>query len=367
VTQTDVDPSPLAGMVRSYSGAAAVRDGTSRFGTVVVSLPFAQSSLDVAANPRARTPEVLRNLQEEGIGPRVDESERLLLAWIDHGFVVESSTPYLEVGQAPPVSRPGGWQRLRLVNGDFWVTLSDAGDRTLLAGFRLASPLDRLLEWTQIASFCFAVTLLALLAFLIVARATPAMAQLPPLLLPKRLGFQQKLMVAFLVVALLPSVVLSVATRDIMRDRSQSRNRDAALAKARAAEAALADLVRRDLDAVRESEYLRAVLTSTEAPPARDIGHLEFSQIMVFRSDGRLVLDETLSNLTDEQAHAFVQNAPRQVFASHDGKYLCLGALEKIWFSRTEGLVETAPDARPITFITGGDSPIACCAIWRRS
>jgi PAS domain-containing protein len=171
--------------------------------------------------------------------------------------------------------------------------------------------------------------------------------RLPPLLVPKRLGFQQKLMVAFLVVALLPSVVLSVATRDIMRDRSASRNRDAALAKARAAEAALADLVRRDLDAVRESEYLRAVLTAAEAPPARDIGHLEFSQIMVFAATAISCSTKRWRTCPDAQAHAFVQRAPRQVFASRDGKYLCLGALEKIWFSRSEGLVETAPDAEP--------------------
>jgi hypothetical protein len=116
VTQTDIEPTTTAGTVRSYSGAAAVRDdaaGNAYLGAVVVSLPFAQSSLDVAANPRTRTPEVLRNLQEEGIGPRVDESERLLLAWIERGFIVESSTPYLEVGQAPASARPGGWQRLR--------------------------------------------------------------------------------------------------------------------------------------------------------------------------------------------------------------------------------------------------------------
>ena len=119
VTQIDSE-GPRRWDRASYSGATEVNDASSgaALGAVVVSLPFAQSSLDVAANPRARTPEVLRNLQEEGIGPRVDESERLLLAWIDRGFVVESSTPYLEVGAAPPLTRPGVWQRLRLVNGD---------------------------------------------------------------------------------------------------------------------------------------------------------------------------------------------------------------------------------------------------------
>ena len=90
---------------------------------------------------------------------------------------------------------------------------------------------------------------------------------------------------ATFVVALLPSVVLSIATRDIMRDRSTSRNRDAALAKARAAEAALVDLVQRDLEAVRESEYLSGIVAAADMPPVRDIGHLEYSQLMVFHGD----------------------------------------------------------------------------------
>src|SRR5262249_30116123 len=153
---------------RRYIGAVAVRDakaGAASMGTVVVQLPFAPSSLEVAANPRARAPELLRNLQSEGIGPRVDESERLLLAWIDGGFVTESSTPFLEVGQplrdAPPA--PGGWRRLHLVNGDYLVTRARVGTRELLAGARLVTPLDRLLQWTQLASFAFAVTTVLLL------------------------------------------------------------------------------------------------------------------------------------------------------------------------------------------------------------
>src|SRR5262249_24740138 len=53
---------------RSYRGAVAIRDGltSAQRGAVLVDLPVAPSSLDLAANPRARMPELLRNLQEEG-------------------------------------------------------------------------------------------------------------------------------------------------------------------------------------------------------------------------------------------------------------------------------------------------------------
>jgi signal transduction histidine kinase len=350
ITRTDVEAS-ISGRVRLYSGAVSVKpggEGREPLGWVVIDLPFAHASLDLAANPRARTPEVLRNLQEEGIGPRIEDSERLLLAWLERGYVVESSTPYLEVGQALQGSvGDGAWHELHLVNGDYLVQHVQAGERVLLAGFRLATPVDRLLEWTQVGSFSFAAVFGVLLAFLVVTRGLGLTGRLPRLLVPKRLGFQQKLMMAFLIVSLLPSVVLSLATRDIMRDRSLRRNRDAALAKARSAEAALADLVRRDLDAVRESEYLRAVLTVPEQPPARDIGHLEFSQIMVFRDDGSIILDETLSNLSDEEARSFVVGAPHEVFASRDGRHLYLGALVRVWYSPTEILSESAPDAQP--------------------
>jgi PAS domain S-box-containing protein len=163
---------------------------------------------------------------------------------------------------------------------------------------------------------------------------------------PKRIGFQQKLMGAFLVVALLPSLVLSWATRDVTRDRNIERNRDVALEKARSAEAALADLVRREIDTVRESEYLREVLNEEDTPPVRDIGHLEFSQIMVFKGDGRLVLDETLSNLSDEEARDFVTGAPGRVFASRDGSgNLNLGALVPVWYAPDVGLSEAAEEA----------------------
>ena len=327
----------------SIAGATAAGG---ELGAVVVEVPFAPTSLDVAALPRARAPELLRNLQRQGIGPRIDESDRLLLAWLDRGFVVESSTPDLEVSrELATVPQAAGWQRLRLNDGDYSVRRQPAGERELLAGFRLTTPLARVLEWTQVASFGFAATALALLALWAVARIPALARRLPPLFVPKRFGFQQKLMAAFLVVSLLPSVVVSLATGDVVRERSQTRNRDAAVTKARAAEAALADLVYRDLDAVRESEFVQAMLRAADVPPARALP--EFSQVRIFHGDGRIVLDETLANLSDAEARAFVQRAPRRVFAAADNGQLYLGAVMPLWFSPNTGIDAGAADAQP--------------------
>jgi PAS domain S-box-containing protein len=347
VEQTEVETTST-GRVRVYRGAVPVRVAGRLRSVVVIDLPFAHESLALAAGTRQRAPELLRTVQEDGVGARADEWQRDLLAWIENGVVVESSTPYLEVGRVAELrpSDDAAWQSLELVNGTYHVSRVGNGDRALLAGFRRATPLDRILEWTQLASLYFVVTLLGLLLLIGIGRTSAAGAWLPAILVPKRIGFQQKLMGAFLVVALLPSVVLSVATRDIMRDRSIGRNRDAALAKARSAEAALADLVGREIEAVRESEYLREVLKQEESPPVRDIGHLEFSQIMVLHGDGRLILDETLSNLSDAEARAFVERAGGRVFASRDeGGGLNLGAVAPVWFSPREGMSEAAPDA----------------------
>ncbi len=345
--QTEIQATPV-GRVRLYRGAALVRLGAGqRRGLVVVDLPFAHESLALAANPRLRTPELLRPMGEAGTGPRVDESQLYLLAWLEKGFVVESSTPYLEVGElAAKHPAPGDWRRLRLVNGSYRVTEIPAGQRTLLAGFQLPKALDRLLDWTQVASLDFTAAVALLLLLVVFGRSVAAMRALPPLFVPKRVGFQQKLMGAFLVVALLPSVVLSLATRDIMRERSTSRNRDAALAKARSAEAALSDVVHREIQNLRDSEYLREVLKQETAPPVRDIGNLESSQIMVFHGDSSLILDETLSNLSDAEALRFVTDSPRQIFASRDeAGRLYLGLLEPLWFSPEMGMNED-PEAR---------------------
>jgi len=351
IEQTEIMASPV-GTVRLYRGALPVRFGRGgpARGIVVIDLPFAHESLALAASPHVRSPELLRPGREPG--PRVEESELYLLAWLRQGLVVESSSPYLEVGQPLPgaaMEQPG-WRRVRLLNATYVVTELPSGERTLIAGFQLLKPLDRLLEWTQVAALDFTAAVVLLLGLVGLGRLRATSRVLPPLLIPKRLGFQQKLMGAFLVVALLPSVVISLATQNIMRERSTSRNRDAALIKARSAEAALADVVRRELQSARESEYVEWYLRHPEwwmqqsPPPARDIP--AFSTITIFNGDGRPILDETLSSFSDAEGQRFVTASPRQVFASRDGNsQLNLGALEPVWVA-PEGR-EGAASANP--------------------
>jgi hypothetical protein len=64
----------------------------SRSGKVIVDLPFFFESLELAARTGPRTPEVLRNVQQGGVAPRIEEPEALLLARVDaEGRITESS------------------------------------------------------------------------------------------------------------------------------------------------------------------------------------------------------------------------------------------------------------------------------------
>jgi len=346
IEQTEIEARSV-GVVRLYRGSLPVHAGRlgQLRGYVVIDLPFAHESLVLAANPRLSPPELLQAGSGRGVGPRVGEAQLYLLAWLQGGFVSESSTPYLEVGEPLRDAGPAhaGWKRLRLANGAYLATEIPAGERTLLAGFHLLSPLERLLQWTQIAALDFAGAVAVLLVLMGLGRSRAAARALPALLVPKRLGFQQKLMGAFLVVALLPSVVVSLATQRIMAERSKSRNRDVAVDKARAAEAALTNVVRRELQSVLTSEYVEWYLRNATwymtpgPPPARDIP--SFSTVTVFSGRGSPILDETLSDFSDAEGLAFITAAPRRVFASRDGvNHLALGALEPVWFT---------PEARP--------------------
>jgi PAS domain S-box-containing protein len=84
-----------------------------------------------------------------------------------------------------------------------------------------------------------------------------------------------------------------------------------------------------------------------ETLPVRDIGQFgDLNYLMVFHGDGRIILDETLSNLSDAEARRFVGGSAGGVFAARDETgSLNLGLLVPVWFSLREGLSESAPDA----------------------
>ncbi|MBP2681336.1 MAG: hypothetical protein H6Q78_1199, partial [Candidatus Krumholzibacteriota bacterium] len=135
------------GAVRLYRGIVNLEDyvltdlGFSRkvsVGKVVVDVPFFFENLSWAARTGPQAPEVLRNIQEGGVAPRLEETEPLLLAKVADGRVLESSAEVLPVGFALDGrtladAAANGWPLLRTSGASYRVLMQETeGPGTLL-------------------------------------------------------------------------------------------------------------------------------------------------------------------------------------------------------------------------------------------
>ncbi len=256
------------GAVRFYRGIVNLEDyllnsnGVALripIGKIVVDIPFYFESLVWAARTGPQTPEVLRNVQEGGIAPRLEETEALLLARLRGSRVFESSSEYLPVGYT---FDPGaleraanlGWPLLKTggMTYRFLSHQTDPNGTQLVAGFRVPSPAQHLLRWSTVLSLYFAFTV-TLIILIIVLKQLPFLSRVLPTLTPGRqFGFQQKLLGSFLVVALLPAVILGVFSVRLMKDRFVEENNNEAVFRSNSAEKALSRLIVDERDTILE-------------------------------------------------------------------------------------------------------------------
>lgn len=255
----DLTRSTPQGIVRFYRGVVNVEeerlaaDGRRRgelIGKIVVDLPFFFESLQWAARTGPRTPEVLRNVQEGGVAPRVEEPEALLLARLDGQRIHESSSEILPVGITIPDDLyhgglEGKWPLLKTNRGGYRFLIQETNEpgRFLLAGFAVPSPVRHMIRWSTLFSLYlfFAASIIVAIIFL---GTIPYVKELLPTLTPgRKLGFQQKLLASFLVVALAPAVILGLFSVDFIEDRFVVENRRDALEKLYSARKALVNLL----------------------------------------------------------------------------------------------------------------------------
>jgi len=283
----DLTRSTPQGVVRFYRGILNIDEGdvyedpqtpSRLLGKVIVDVPFFFESLELAARTGPRTPEVLRNVQEGGVAPRVEEPEALLLARVDRDHrITESSSEQFSVGmhvdgatidramaQAWPPVRSGG-RTYRVLA----VRMPVAGE-TLLAGFLVPSPLRHVLRWSTLLSLYlfFAIVLIALVVALGTA---PRVGRALPTLTPRRLGFQQKLLASFLVVALVPAVILGVFSVNFIKGRFVEESRSEASYKASSARKAFVNLLHGELQFFLGRTDLSESFNS-RAPAVHDLG-----------------------------------------------------------------------------------------------
>lgn len=252
----DLATSTPRGMVRFYRGIVNMGDFLPMdvasipppIGKVVVDIPFFFENLAWAAKTGPQTPEVLRNVQEGGIEPRLEETEALLLARLDGTRVVDTSSDVLPVGFVFPESEFDGalsleWPLLETDGAPYRFLIREGAEpgSYLFAGFPVPKPLQHLLRWSTILSlyFFFAVSIIVLIILLKGVRFLhPVLPTLTPV---RELAFQQKLLASFLGIALLPSVILGVFSVRLIRDRFVQENKKEALSKAFSAQKSLSN------------------------------------------------------------------------------------------------------------------------------
>jgi PAS domain S-box-containing protein len=278
----DLTRSTPQGVVRFYRGVVNIDDSGALedtthvmplLGRVIVDLPFFFESLELAARTGPRTPEVLRNVQQGGVAPRIEEPEALLLARVDdEGRVTESSSEQLRVGEhVPPgtiaAALANEWPLLRSAARAYRVVAlapPETGSK-LLAGFVVPSPARHLLRWSTLLSL-YMFYALVLLIVLVLLGAVPRVKNVLPTLTPgRRVGLQQKLLASFLVVALVPALLLGVFSVDFIKQRFVEENREEASYKAHSARKALINLLHGELQFFLGRADLATVLSARGA------------------------------------------------------------------------------------------------------
>lgn len=274
----DLTKNTPQGAVKYYRGIGLIEEfveeegGMSRqvLGRVVVDVPYFFENLGWASRTGPRTPEVLRNVQEGGVEPRLEEPGGILLARLDGARVVESSTDDLPPGTPLPAedleaAKKGGWPLLTAGSTDYRYLVSG----NLLAGYKVPSPLWHLLRWSTILSLYLFFTFV-LIAGMVVAKRVPGLGELMPTLTPgRRLGFQQKLLLSFLVVAIVPAILIGVFSSNMLRARFLEENRRKAFNRALSAERALHHMLERELELLPVDSLAAAALKAAASSHER--------------------------------------------------------------------------------------------------
>jgi PAS domain S-box-containing protein len=153
---------------------------------------------------------------------------------------------------------------------------TDTPGRMLLAGFSVSTPLWHVLRWSTLFSLYlfFAV---AILVVIVVFKGLPVIGHVLPTLAPgKQLGFQQKLLGSFLIVALLPAIILGGFSVKVIRDRFVSENKEEALSKAFSARKSIVNLLSSEL----ETFLYRADLDTLLIEGKVDAGRIQNNRVI---------------------------------------------------------------------------------------
>jgi signal transduction histidine kinase len=275
---------------------------------LVIDLPFAAAAGTAPLDRSPLSGPQLLGLEtgDSPLVPRRTFDRAVLIGHLDDREVVSATEPELIGLSRDALPQAGKWESLRVEGRFYRVGMVGEGDRELLVALARPDIGERVLDFSRLAALHLVFLALSVVILLLVRglRLVPG-AVWPPSF--GSAGFQERLLVAMFFVVLAPVLVLGLFQQRRAVDQVREDNLTEV---AERLEIAL-QLLARNLDdhatALIDGEYVQEVMRSGELPERRDLGSFELSQIMVFTPEGGILLDETLRDLSDEEAAGFLE------------------------------------------------------------
>ncbi len=269
---------------------------------VLVDLPFPSRGPAPSMDLVTAGPAALGFAVTSPLSPRREFDEPVMLGQLGEEFVVAADDPVLlQLGrdQLPP---PEQWRSISLGDRRYrvsWQT-DNAGSGVVVA-FAEPTMADRVLDASRLTALYVASGLLVVL----LALPLRAVRDRPKYLWPRFLGefgFQERLLAAIGLVVLLPLLISGVFHDHRAQERLKRENLDEVRQRLDTALNLLASSLDDMAAALISGEYVQEVLASGNTTARRDLGPFEESQVMIFAESGDLLLDESLRNLSPQEA-----------------------------------------------------------------
>lgn len=256
----------------------------------------------------------ITNPDRSSYSPRVDLDRPLVLMRGDENGWLDTGGSDLPAAQSRAVIgslRSGAveWGRVRIGDNDFlctWRGVEDPDEPNgegFLLGILEEGFAERLLDLSRLI-------LLDLLLLTTLALPVLIGRWLSGRSVINRLGFQERFLAIYLVIGMLPLLLAGMfidrLSREWLVDGAKTETREGLDTAREQLQGLLAEQAR----ALAGSEYI-AELLETRMAGRRPMGPYSARQAMVFTADGRMLLDETLSDLDDAEAALLLQTAKR--------------------------------------------------------
>jgi signal transduction histidine kinase/HAMP domain-containing protein len=274
----------------------------------VIDLPFAGATGTAPLDRAVLSGPQLLGLQDDKrqLVPRPTFDRAVLIGHLNEHEVINATDGAL-IGLPRELLPPAGeWSTLRREGRSYRMGMVERDGRELLVALARPDEVERILDFSRLAALHLSFVIAAILILLSMRALNLAPGRRWPASFGQA-GFQERLLVSMFLVVLAPVLVLSL----FQQRRATNQLREDNLTEVSDRLEIALQLLARNLDdhatALIDGEYVQEVLQSGTLPERRDMGTFEFSQIMVFAPDGSLQLDETLRDLDDDQARAYLE------------------------------------------------------------